>query len=217
MHTKADRSADEYDDVNAPRFFSYLEMNFEHLEHVARRFARDVVNIQDEFEWEFTVNTNLQGSVEMEWDNTMIKMLPHDVFLMDKTNHVLINMKEQTTYTFSALASLPFKVFYGKDAYSKITPEAAHLSQAYPNPSSADVTIAFTVPGQTTSIPVTLEVYNSLGVKVATLISQVLKPGFYSAVWNSQQAEAGNGVYIYRLAIGGSVNQILKGKVIIAR
>lgn len=74
-------------------------------------------------------------------------------------------------------------------------PEGFNLAQNYPNPFNPTSTIRFSVPLQT---QVTLEVFNVLGQKVSTLISNKK----LTAGWHSVQFDASNlssGVYIYRM------------------
>jgi hypothetical protein len=68
------------------------------------------------------------------------------------------------------------------------------LHQNYPNPFNPSTTIEFSLPQ---SGFVTLKIYNILGEKVATLVSDRLSPGSYSYVWDA--SELTSGVYLYRL------------------
>lgn len=71
------------------------------------------------------------------------------------------------------------------------------LYSGYPNPFNPGTTIKFSIAVLT---HVTLEIYNSLGEKVAQLISQDMNAGVYSTVWNA--ANFTSGVYYYRLTAG---------------
>ena len=93
---------------------------------------------------------------------------------------------------------------FGKDLFGVTSdlPEEFALKANYPNPFNPTTTIAFDVPEAT---DVTLEVYDMMGRRVATLISGQLNAGRYEAVWNAR-SDAGSmvasGVYIYRLRAG---------------
>jgi len=76
-------------------------------------------------------------------------------------------------------------------------PNAFNLSQNYPNPFNANTQINFTIP---TTSDVNLSVYNMLGQKVATLVSETLNAGNHSANWNASAVSSG--VYFYKLTAG---------------
>ncbi|HMD14496.1 MAG TPA: T9SS type A sorting domain-containing protein, partial [Bacteroidota bacterium] len=78
-------------------------------------------------------------------------------------------------------------------------PSSFTLRQNYPNPFNPTTTVRFDIQKQSVT---EIAVYNLLGQKVATLISQNLMPGTYSAVWNGLTAKglsAGSGVYFIRM------------------
>lgn len=68
------------------------------------------------------------------------------------------------------------------------------LYENYPNPFSSNTTIQFAVPEQSF---IKLEVYNSLGKKLTTLVSEELEAGTYSTNWNTKNLP--NGFYFYRI------------------
>ena len=73
-------------------------------------------------------------------------------------------------------------------------PNQFTLNQNYPNPFNPSTNIKFTLPVQSS---VTLEIYDILGRRVTTLVSEELSAGEHIYEWNaSRQA---SGVYLYRL------------------
>jgi photosystem II stability/assembly factor-like uncharacterized protein len=74
---------------------------------------------------------------------------------------------------------------------------AFYLDQNYPNPFNPSTTIKFSIPQ---SGFVTLKLFNVLGGEVATLVSERLTAGRYSAHWNASQCASG--VYLCRLQVG---------------
>ncbi len=83
---------------------------------------------------------------------------------------------------------------------SRNIPNSPGLAQNYPNPFNPTTRIEYSIAkrGQ-----VSLDVFNVLGEKVATLYSGVRSPGDYSATFNG--ASLASGVYFYRLETGNGV------------
>src|SRR5713101_1416289 len=80
------------------------------------------------------------------------------------------------------------------DQQTSKTPGSFRLYQNFPNPFNPTTTIPFAV---ARSSYVTLKIFNLLGEEVATLVSQRLAPGTYSAEWNAGATTSG--IYLYRL------------------
>jgi PKD repeat protein len=77
----------------------------------------------------------------------------------------------------------------------------------YPNPFNSTTTISY---GISTSSSVELEVYNLLGVRVATIDGGTKAPGNYTLEWNAQQLQ--EGIYLLQLKTNG---QSITKKIII--
>lgn len=78
-------------------------------------------------------------------------------------------------------------------------PRDYRLDQNFPNPFNPTTNISFSVP---VDVEVTLEVYNMLGQKVATLVDGRLPAGNHTVSWNGKTESgqsAATGVYFYRL------------------
>ena len=78
-------------------------------------------------------------------------------------------------------------------------PKSFALSQNFPNPFNASTRIDYALAN---SGRVSLEIYNLLGQKVRTLVSEYQAPGYKTVIWDGKN-EAGqilaSGVYFYRL------------------
>ena len=91
----------------------------------------------------------------------------------------------------------------GNYEYSKavevsfMKPTEFSLGQNYPNPFNPVTTIKFSLP---IDEKVVLEVYNTIGQKVATLINQEMSVGYHEA--NFDASKLTSGIYIYKLNAG---------------
>lgn len=89
--------------------------------------------------------------------------------------------------------------FDGTYSYSNIvelelTPANFSLMQNYPNPFNPSTKIEFSIPAAS---EVMLKVYDVLGRNIATLVNQMLEPGYYEQNWNAESLSSG--LYIYVL------------------
>lgn len=85
----------------------------------------------------------------------------------------------------------------GVSEAAPLAPAEYALAQNYPNPFNPSTTIAYAIKE---AGPVTMEVYNLLGNKVATLVNGVKEAGYYSAVLDG--SHLASGIYFYRLRAG---------------
>jgi beta-lactamase superfamily II metal-dependent hydrolase len=85
---------------------------------------------------------------------------------------------------------------------SKLQPEGFELGQNFPNPFNPSTTISFVLP---LSGYVSLHIFNTLGVRVATLLDQHIEAGRYSVKWDA--GKFASGVYYYRLQAGSTGKQ----------
>lgn len=85
----------------------------------------------------------------------------------------------------------------------KTVPTSFTLKQNYPNPFNPVTVIGYTIPAGKSMVK--LEVFNTQGQHIRTLVNQEQLSGPYSVEWNGQ-TESGSfaptGVYFYRLSVG---------------
>jgi hypothetical protein len=80
-------------------------------------------------------------------------------------------------------------------------PAGFALAQNYPNPFNANTVINWQVGAIPVSpVQIDLSIYNLLGQKVATLVSERQLSGNYSVEWDASAIPSG--VYLYRLKAG---------------
>jgi hypothetical protein len=80
-------------------------------------------------------------------------------------------------------------------------PEKFQLLQNYPNPFNPSTSITFDLPGREF---VTVNIYNSIGQKIKTLVNQPLDYGRHKVDFNADGLTAG--VYFYRIETDGFVS-----------
>jgi len=79
------------------------------------------------------------------------------------------------------------------------------LKQNYPNPFNPSTVIAYQVPQNEM---VTLEIYNTLGQKVRTLVNETQEAGQYEITWDGKNGsgnQLSSGIYLYRITAGNYV------------
>ena len=77
---------------------------------------------------------------------------------------------------------------------SSTAPKKFGLHQNYPNPFNPTTVIGYQLPAVS---QVELAIFNLLGQKVATLVSENQNAGIYNVEWDA--AEFSSGVYIYQI------------------
>ena len=205
MSPEASAGIDMFDMAVPPRLNDdFIEMSVPHPEHFMKRFARDVVQTQEEYSWRFTVDVGGEGTAELTWDNETFGTNAKELYLLDEKLQKLVNMRERSTYSFDPRQSSQFKIYFGENLEKKIKPSQVVLGKAYPNPTTGSTNIAFTLPEQSSDYQVKLEVYDLMGKKVSTLLNGNLAPGFYTVEWDAAGQALTNGLYTYRLSVAGA-------------
>jgi enediyne biosynthesis protein E4 len=215
MHTDAQTSYDQFDDFNAPPIFDYIEINFAHPEHFVKRFARDVVPVQNEFTWAFDVKANQQDNAEIKWNDVSNNLGDKDLFLFDEGLQKIINMKNVTSYSLQPSISKNFKIYFGENVEKKIIPNRVLLSNAFPNPTNGETTVNFTLADGIGYYQVKLEIYDLIGKKITTLVEGDLIPGFYSTTLNANQMELASGLYTCILRVADEKGQQMQSQKIV--
>lgn len=118
------------------------------------------------------------------------------------TTHARIRISDRQTGTVIDSSDGEFTIT-GPTSVSDLsgTPTTYELHQNYPNPFNPSTVITYGVPKDGF---VTLKVFNMIGQEVATLVSEQLPAGRYSATFDTQKlsGNASSGLYFYRLTAG---------------
>ena len=124
--------------------------------------------------------------------------------------YLLLDAEQATTLVFNTCAegSCAENQVVWEDVATSISepsgfalPREPTLAQNYPNPFNAGTTIPFAIP-EGGSRFARIDIFNTMGQKVATPFAASTPPGQYVVHWDSQSATgapAASGLYIYRL------------------
>lgn len=81
-----------------------------------------------------------------------------------------------------------------------VLPSEFALGNSYPNPFNAQTNVTFELPQ---AADISLDVYNLMGQKVATLAKGMTEAGYHTVTWDA--SENASGIYFYKLTAGDKV------------
>jgi hypothetical protein len=219
MEEEAEYSKDMYDRVNPPAFGSMKLIEFAHPEYIASSFKVDIRESADQEKWSFVykVLDTENNKHKIHWDNSYFGENTPDLYLVDKTHITVVNMKEESSYTFSHTGLTKFEVYYGKNSLNELSPDRLEVQTPYPNPFSKAVTINVGLPLADNEYKIIVGIYDTMGKQVSTLVNGNMNAGYYSFSWQGEN-NSGNlvpkGIYAYRVVITGAANKVVTGKII---
>jgi hypothetical protein len=160
MHPDASVSHDRYDGIAPPHFFEYTQLSTDHPEFFIPQFVRDVVPTQQEYVWDFELETNRSGPVELTWNNKVLENNRAQLLLYDIQGETIIDMRTVGTYTIQNPDSRKIHFIYSSDEQLVAT----QLSKAYPNPFTSHVLLPgfLNVTGE--PVNVSVKVHSSTGI-----------------------------------------------------
>ena len=216
MHPQSVEGEDPRDEHRLPDFIHTLDLSF------PGSLSTSVVGTDESYTWEFEIlNTTESTEVTLRWDNTSFGANDKELYLHDRTEERLINMREKNSYKFTYRPGYTFNLHFGDRTYveRKAIPEQIVLSDAYPNPMGTKTTIPFTVIQNNTQVQ--LSIYTLQGQEIRTLVNESLPAGFYEYEWDGKSTtgkEFSGGIVMYRLQTSSSRTgvQSVNKKLIIA-
>jgi hypothetical protein len=96
------------------------------------------------------------------------------------------------------ISGIQYGQFVGVPAEIPTLPSEFALEQNYPNPFNPSTQIQFALPEAS---HVKLEIYNTLGEQIATLVDEPRQASYYSEQFNA--TGLASGLYFYRLKVDG--------------
>ena len=219
MSPDAKLSKDPLDRIALPRFLNFVEMNFDHPEYFADKFAMDFVPTADFHKWEFELNsTNTGEKVVLKWDNSYFGNNDRALILYDLEAKRKIDMRMQSEYSFFGELR-NFEVYYGDALYiSETLKPQDFVSILYPNPASNVVTFQLGLPDSQGDYEIDIKIFNSMGQIVDRIKANNYTPGFHDIQWNIRNNEnyIPSGLYLYKISIEGILeHKDLTGRLII--
>lgn len=158
--------------------------------------------------WPFTVRTDAAGPVRLSVDGVQQVPAAFEAWLLDLTTKDTWNLRHTARARLTVLSEgteRPMRLVVGTKAYVtdvlrnlEALPLTYALEPPYPNPSVGTVALRVGLPQ---ADRVTIEVYNILGQRVATLKERAPMPaGFHTVVWDAPHLASG--LYFVRMEAG---------------
>ena len=132
-------------------------------------------------------------------------IIPSFFLEIDKSTGTGTNMGMMGIKNITGMAARLDRSMVGIEDELPLVPAAFTVSQNYPNPFNPSTDIQYALPA---SEHVKLVIYNVLGQKVRTLVSDQQSAGYYTVRWDGHDQSGksvGSGMYIYRVIAGAQV------------
>ena len=145
------------------------------------------INIEDDFFWGYTYRS--------QWP----VILGDDPAMTDRSKAYLGGAWAAAGTDYHIRVVVDYGMV-GVNEDGEVVPAEFALRQNYPNPFNAKTTITYSL---AECSDITLEVFNIMGQKIATLENGNKEAGIYTVTWDA--SDVSSGVYFYKLSIGNNV------------
>ena len=123
------------------------------------------------------------------------------ISLSFSVGEVIVGDFNSESFSFnSGFTSINNQILIANEVLSSDLPKEFSLNQNYPNPFNPSTNIEFSLP-KTSRLK--LEVFNSIGMRIAVLIDDETSAGFHSVRFNASSYSSG--MYFYRLIADGNI------------
>jgi hypothetical protein len=211
MHPDARiKGKDAFDEVNFPLLenMGFFELQVDHPE-VHATFSRDIIPTMQEYTWKVDIRRDESTPLEVQWDNSTFGANDRQLYLLNTVTHQFVNMRDETKMHVGE-ESKQLLVIFGSQTYvdAVLDSRLPTLGKPYPVPSVRDVKIPLRIPGESGTQHVRIDVFDTTGKLVETLLDGDIESGQYTVEWKSDRA----GLYILQMRSG---SQTLSRKLII--
>ena len=172
------------------------------------------------FEWHHYAGTYDGFELVLYIDGELMNITEHDQPILLSEHPVALGWNSEATDRFfngqideamiynTALDAEQIQQLY--DIKSSVMQERTvanlfRLEQNYPNPFNPVTNISYTIPA---TLPVTLEIYNTVGEQVATVVNEQQTIGTHTASFNASALPSG--IYFYKLQAGDLLVEMKK-------
>jgi len=203
MHYEADDSYDQFDTPLLPRFAGYADIAFDHPEHHAKTFTRDISTIQENYIWEFIVSTGASDkSFTLSWEIPQFEETNKHLILYDISNDQAIDMSRIGEYKTNLAEPVAFKAIYGDQQFIDDILNEIHIQdlKPYPNPFKSEVNLPILLPASNQQYEVYCNIFNLMGEKIFERADKNIPNGQFNIVWDESEAIK-KGIYIYSIKV----------------
>ncbi len=207
MMEDAKSDLDKYDVMKPPAINDQVKVL---IESGKNYFARDVVPVSnDGAYWDFSVETKLPNQkVTLIVDKKSSLPDKFDIWVLDKNRKIPVEINNGSAEIITqGDGKSNLRIIIGTEDYAKINSESISLTpfeyalyQNYPNPFNPTTNITYQIKEKSN---VTLEIYDILGRRIASVINNVVQdPGQHIVTWNGTNSfgtKVASGIYIYRI------------------
>ncbi len=209
MHPEARDDDDTYDASPLPRFKQFIEVQFSNPLG-SRVLERSVVSTDDQYTWQFAVETDPSArEVRLAWNNQGWGRNHRELWLRDEATQQLIDLREVAEYTFRPdQQRREFTLLYGSEVAlaDQLLSERVQVGVAYPNPARDEVALSVTIPATKVDLLASFTLIDATGRIVRHGLQQ-FAPGYHTLSWerhDDDQRHLPSGVYYYRIRVGTS-------------
>ncbi len=206
MNQEAQVDFDRYDELTLPRFLEYVEIVHNKPQKFNSNYTKDIVPTTENFTWDFVVESNVDDPlIELTWDNSYFGNNDKQLYLWDVALSKAVNMRTQTSYTFSRDISHDLKVIYGNQDYvkEKISVSELVFHNVSPNPVTTSALISFSVPEDVDQQTIEISALDLMGRKVWANSNQ-FQSGYHEVNWDIEN-KAIKGIYIVQIQSGNDL------------
>jgi hypothetical protein len=207
MMEDAKSDLDKYDVMKPPAINDQVKVL---IESGKNYFARDVVPVSnDGAYWDYSVETKLPNQkVTLIVDKKSALPDKFDIWVLDKDRKIPVEINNGSAEIITqGNGKSNLRIIIGTEDYAKINSESISLTpfeyalyQNYPNPFNPTTNITYQIKEKSN---VTLEIYDILGRRIASVINNVVQdPGQHIVTWNGTNSfgiKVASGIYIYRI------------------